>query len=593
MEATIPNLNIPFNGQTLILPGAYYADNVSQTLPAPPTTPPLIFIGYGYGQAPFVPVTYDTPQNLLSGIRGGPASGYVPFLTSPSPQLNGAQQITFINCGVNTQSQYRLLSGTSGVINLLSTNYGLPSNLLQISVAAGILAGKTVTLYDGYANQTEVGNNLGVPFQLQYLGAATGVVYNVTVSGGVATTFATLSPNAGESVNIPLNPANYGTIQQVAEYLNGTGFYNASVIGNGALPSTYLDSATNVALASGAPAPFVNVTATLGDILYWVNNNSGSLATATLVSGVTSSTALAPTNIPLTPFVSGTSVPPTLSGYASGFNVALGIPGWSVFADSNSSGVMALGTQHAITASETVNGKWRRFFTGSTVGDSVATTVANAQAQDSKYTTYAYPGIWAVSTTTGLNTLYGGLYVAAAAAGMATGNAVATPLTNKALTGTGVEVNLTISQIDQLQQSGVMPIYIPQQTGVPTIVSDLTTWQTDANPENVFNQQIACRAYLAYSIVNATNPYVGTIADPITESKILTAVKTTLNALLYNSGNANGVLVNWDPTTLQLVYNGTQQLAAVSVSVMFVGQNRFITAYVTVLPTQFTISASS
>lgn len=592
----MPNLNVPFNGQTLIIPGSYYADNVSNSLPGQTTTPPLVFLGYGYGQQQFVPATYDTPQALLTAIRGGPCSGYVPFLTSPSTQLNGAQQITFINVGTNTQSSYQLASSASGVINFTSVNYGLPSNLLQISVGTGIQAGKTVTIYDGYSQTTAVGNNLGVPFSLSYLGTASGVTYSVTVSGSTATAFSTSSSHAGESLVIPLNPANFGTIEQLVQYLNGTGFYNATILSNGALPSSFLDSASNVALASGVGASGgtpANVTATLGDIVYWANQNSQGLVTAAITAGTTSAPGLAPTNIPLTPFTGATSTPPTLTNYASGFNVALTVPGWAVFADSSASGVQALGTQHANTASQTVNGSWRRFVTGSNLGDSVQQAVATSQAQNSKYTTYVYPGLYAVDTNTGVNTLYSGLYAAAAVAGMMTGNAVATPLTNKSVAGTGVETKLTVSQIDQLQQAGVMVLYVPQQTGVPTIVSDFTTWQLDANAENVFNQQIACRSFLAYSMVNATSPYVGTIADPLTESKILNAVKTCLNALMYNSGNANGVLVSWNPNTLQLQYTGAQQLAAVQVSVMFVGQNRFITEYVNVLPTNFTISAST
>jgi hypothetical protein len=43
---------------------------------------------------------------------------------------------------------------------------------------------------------------------------------------------------------------------------------------------------------------------------------------------------------------------------------------------------------------------------------------------------------------------------------------------------------------------------------------------------------------------------------------------------------------------LKLVYNSTQQLAAVTVAVVFVGQNRFITATVNVLPLQITITAT-
>jgi hypothetical protein len=591
----MPNLNVPFAGQTLIIPGAYYADNVSQALiPAPGTTPPLIFIGFGYGQQPFIPATYDNPNDLLAAIRGGPCSGFVQFLTQPSPQLFGAQQITYINASENTQSSAQLSNGSSGVINMQSTNYGLPSNLLQISVvnATDTNNAKKVTLFDGAANRTFVGDDLGVPFQLAYTGAATGVTYTVSGSGATntAVNFITTSPNSGESVNISLAAGAFSTVEQVVEYLNGTGFYNATILHNdGAFPASGLNVRTAVALTSGLG----DIRATLTDIVWWLNNFAGGLVTATIPGGIVNTIGSQPLNQVLTPFSGAASVPPTLADYASGLNAALAVPGWSVFIDSNASGVIALGVAHANSASSPVNGKWRRFFTGSTSGMTTAQAVAQAQQMASSNATFVYPGIYAINLQTGLNTFYTGLSAAAMVAGMATGNAVATPLTNKALSATGVETQLTVSQIDNLQQNGVMPLWQSPQTNLPTIVSDLTTWQLDANPENVFNQQIACRDYLAYSVINTLNPYVGTIADNLTEQRILTAVKTMLNALLYSSGNNNAVLNSWDPRTLKLVYNGQQQLAAITVNVIFVGQNRFITTTVNVLPLQITLSATA
>lgn len=593
----MPNLNVPFVGGTLIIPGAYYADNVAlNNLGAQTPTPPLIFIGFGYGQQPYVPTTYDSPQSLLAAIRGGPCADYVPFLTSPSSQLAGAQQITYINVGANTQSSLTLLSGSSGVVNMTSVNYGLPSNLLQAMVQSGSTAGAKLTLYDGYSQVTAVGDNLGVPLQVAYTGAATGVTYSVTVSGGVATAFKTSSPNAGESVNISLGNGAFSTVASVVEYLNGTGFYSATALSatNGALPSASLDLASGVSLPmAAAPYTFVNVYATLTDLVYWVNNLSQQLATAVIASGITSSSGVAPSALPLTPFAGATSVPPTLANYASGFNIALTQPAWVVFADSNASGVIALGVQHAVTASAPANGQYRRFFTGSAIGDSVATAVQKAKSCNALQACFVYPGIYRTNTATGQNVLHGGHAASAAAAGMATGNPPATPLTNKSMTGNGVEVNLTPAQIDTLQQAGVMPLWVSPQTGVPTIVSDFTTWQNDANPENVFTQQVACRYFLAYSMLNALNPYVGTIASPVTEVMILNAVKNTLNALIYSGTNVNGVVSSWDPTTLQLVYTGAQQLAAITVSVTLVGQNRFITEYVNIQPLNIVISGAT
>ena len=515
------------------------------------------------------------------------------WLTKPSPQLNGAQQITFINVGENTQSTLSLASSGAATVALTSTNYGLPSNLLSVTVTTGFISNKdrAVTVYDGYGQTSLTASSAGVPFQLVYTGSATGTTFTCSGSGtqNVTTTFTLTSPNAGEGAVI--NFANYPQVEQVVQYINGTGFWFAQVFGNnGQMPSSNLDVAGTIAVGSGSG--FTNVTAQLTGWAWWFNTFAQGYCTATVSGQSTRGQVLSVVNA--APFSGAVSVPPVNADYASGFNVALTIPGWAVFADKNGPAIQSLGTQHAITATSPLGGnRARRYFTGSSIGDTVSATTGNAAALDSIRSTYAYPGIYANDPLTGINTLYGGMFVGAAAAAMATGNPPQIPLTNKALNGTGVEVNLTVSQIDQLQQAGVMPIWVSPQTGVPTIISDLTTWQLDANPENVFNQQVACRDYLTYSVVNALTPYVGTVADPLSLNRILQAVKATLNALMYNSGNAQGILVSWDPSTLRLVYTGALQLSAVTVNVIFVGQNRFITALVSVLPLSILVTAAS
>jgi hypothetical protein len=211
---------------------------------------------------------------------------------------------------------------------------------------------------------------------------------------------------------------------------------------------------------------------------------------------------------------------------------------------------------------------------------------------------YAYPGIYRTNTNTGQNQLYGGLYVAAAAAAIAAGNIVALPLTNKVLNGNGVEsanagAPLTQSQLLSLQNNGVMALWTTTQVnGPPTLLSDMTTWQADNNVENTSSQQVACRYWLAYSVVNTLRNYVGTIATPTTETNILNALVKTLNALIYTGGSSNGVLAAWNKSSLVLTYNGTQQLASITVSVQLVGQNRYITCYASVQPLSFTVTAS-
>ena len=580
----MPNVNVQFLGQTLVLPGAYYADNVSQALvPVQSLTPPLIFIGNFYGLAPKTPTTYTNAQDAKNAIRGAPSATYIDFMTNPSPNLAGAQYITLINASENTQSSAYITSGSgSQLIALTSANYGSASNLLQYEVAAGTTAGYNVTIYDGYSNTSVEGQNLGVPFQLAYTGSASGVTYSVSGTSAGATTFIISSPNAGESVSIDITGSGYSTISSLVAYLNGTGYYSAAVLSNGNLPSTNLTIASAVALPTPSSGAYTyeNVDATLGDIIYWVNQYASSYATATLVSGVGLCSAQTLTEVGLTHFTGGTNVPPTNNDYAAAFNVALQTPGWVVFADSNLPAVQALGAQHAQTASSIPYKAWRRFVTGSSVGDSVTTTIQNATQLNSFESTYCFPGIYRIDTTSGVNTLYGGLAWAAAVAGMMAGNIIAQPLTNQQLTGTGVEKAggnnqyLTTSQISQLQNAGVMVLNYPQ-TNVPTIVSDLTTWQGDNNPENVFNQQVACRWGLAYSLAAAVNPYIGTIASPYGLGRVRNALVTQLNNLIYSPGN-NGVLVSWDAKSLVLKYNGATQTLSITVNVVLVGQIRFI-----------------
>ena len=597
----MPQQGINFQGFYIPLPGAYYADNVTAAAPtAPPTAPPLIFIGYGYGPKPLTATTYTNAQNLLSALRGGPASGFVPFLASPSPAYAGAQQITFIDASSNTQSALSI-SGTlgSGAITLTSALYGPPSNLLTLGVTSGSVSGSvTMTITDNYASQAYTGTNLGIPFQLAYLGTASGAGYNAavanvfTLNGGTGV--------SGQSFSFATGPGGYSTVSSLVAAINGTGYWVAQALSStgGQLPSNQLAavSLACTAATSGGVLTYTGVIAPLNDPLYWINQFVP-LANAVASSGATNTSGFLPALIPPTYFSGALGVPPVTSGYANALNYALTQPGWAVFIDSNTTAVQALGAQHAQTASSAPYGQWRRFFTGSSIGDSVTTTILNAESLDSLSTCYVYPGVYRTNTQTGLNQLYGGLYAAAAAAGIACANQIALPLTNKPLTANGVEVALTQSQLSTLQNAGVMCIYTPQQGGlysnVPTILSDVTTWQVDNNPENTSSQQVACRYWLAYSVVNTLSQFVGSIASTPSEALILQALIKTLNALIYTGSGSNGVLASWNKGSITLTYTGANQVAAISLSATLVGQNKFITCYVPIQQLNLTVTAAS
>lgn len=605
----MPNANVQFQGQTLPIPGSYYADNVQNAQPANPAlVPPMVFIAYGYGGKPLTPLSFPNGggQALLSAMRGAPSSDFVPFIANPSTSLYGASEIVYINCSENTQSSLTL-KNASGInaVELTSADYGPPSNLLMAGVTAGSTAGIAMTLFDGYTGKTQATcDNLGVPFQIAYTGSGTGVTFTVTAVSGIgspsvtggtslptgrgASTLALTSSVDGESYTLQLGPGQYDTVAKLVNFINTTGSYVAQVlpnVANGQLPTQFLDVASAVAL----PAPasnvnqFISVTAGVGSVLFWVNRFASNLAVA---SGVISGGNSVPADIDLTHFAGAVAGPPTLGDYADAFTVAASINAWTVFADSNDPGIVALGVQHAFDMSQPDTGKWRRFITGSSIGDTVNEAKAVAQSMNAQQATYVYPGVYRTDGSTNSNALYDGLHAAAAVASIMAGNIIAQPLTMQTLIGNGVETALTLGaggQIDTLQQAGVMPIYTDPQTAQPTIVSDFTTWQNDNNPENIFNQQIACRQGLAYSLSQGLKPYIGQIASPYGIARVRKAAISILNKLIYSPGN-NGILVSWDAKSLVLNYDGSTQTLSVTVNVVFVGQIRFILELAFVMP---------
>jgi hypothetical protein len=589
----MPNVNASFQGQVIFRPGVYYFSNVAAAQQATGVnTPPVLFLANSFGLQPQVPATFTDPQSMTAAMRGSPSAAFVDFLFNPSNQLSGASMVTLINVSENTQATFAQQdAGSTTVLNWATVDFGLASNLMQISCEPGSIGGVDITLLDGFSGNTATGENLGLPFQIAYEGTSTTVTYSVVVTGGVAETLTITSSNANESVTLNLSAAGYPTVADIVNYLNGTGFYSAQVISNGALPSSMLDGVTGVALPkpTGTTDDFVNVTATLGDIVFWSTQFASTLAIASIANGVTSTPSVAPaSNLPLTHFSGGRNIPPVLADYADGFNAGLLTPAWTVVADTNSAGVIALGTQHAVQASGITARKPRRFISGSSVGDSVTASIANAESMDAVQATYVYPGIQVVSTLTGVNTTFGGLFVAAAVAGMMAGNPVATPLTNKALVGSGPEIVLTDEQINTLQQGGVMPV-TQAPGGVPKIESDLTTWQLDNNPENVFNQQVACQQSLEYAVLQGMQQFIGQIATPTTLATHKQAYIAILNSQIYNPTSGTGVLSSFDPASVVLKYTSGNQLESLSVNAIFVQQVRFITSTVNVQPLNVTL----
>ncbi len=608
----MPDNNYTYQGQVLVIPDVYVADNVRATAPVTGNTQlPLAFIAYGFGGVPASLVVGPTPTvtgvpgytvatdsaSLRRALRGAPAKGFAQFIFNPTSEaaLNGAQTVYYINASGNTQSTATVVGGgatPTNIFTLTSVDYGTPSNSLQYKVEPGTVAGVKMTILDGNTvsgngGSSAIGDNLGVPLTLFYTGAAASPTYTITQTGtgvsAVATAFTFTSSVAGESFTLDLTASNLQTVSQLAAYLNGRGYLQATVVGDGSLATSALDAASIIAVSKAATTNTpTNITATLGAIAWFVKKYASAFCTA--VQLVASTPAVAPsTTNGFVLFSGATSVPPTNQNYADALTLALSLNVGTVFVDNNSSSIQALLAAHLNTANQVVYGKFRMGATGSALAETDTTAIYNARAINSNYCVYAYPGVQRIDVDTGVNTTYSGLYSAAAVAGMMSGSVPEEPLMMKHINGTGMEKNIVaVSQIDALQKGGVMVLRSDPYTNTPQIVSDLTTWQNDNNPSNVYVQAMRCRQTLWRSFQIGLKPFVGTIASPQTLGLVRSTVITILNGLL-NQGRG-GILASWDVDSLKISYDSTVGVANITVSVSFVGVFKFILPYVYVLP---------
>lgn len=572
-----------FGGQTLVFPGVYSSIIPQTNLPNTNATPPILLIGSAAGGNYNTPYTFSSWSDLLTFARGGNIANYIPYFTQPSPVagVSVSNNIIFINVSNNVPSTLTVNTTVAGSnVVLEAANPGAPSNLLNIQIAANseYSVAMDVTLIDGYSNAAVGGVGLGVPFLLAYNGSASsGVTYNIT-----ATEFVLSSPNPGESFTFSLGA--FSTMSQLVTAINETGVYEAVLFSStdGNLPtSAWSESYATLPSAPIALSPptsgqlnYAAVVVGLPDFIYWVQNIANSLVSIKSINA--SANAWPLVTMGVTYFTGGQTVAPQVSDYANGFATALNVPAWIVWCDSDSYTVQLLGAEHAKQASQAGVGGYRRFITGSVLGATPAQAIEIASALSSKETTFVYPGLKVINNTTQTPQVISGHAASAMVASFFAGQYPSQSIINVPLNATGVEQSLTAAQIQQLLSAGVMVLAQRLTNSAPSVVQDVTTWQADSNPVNVFNMLVGAAQWTAYTLNNSLQKYIGQPSSPQTLANLQQDVKKTLNALIYSTSNPIGVLASWNPNSLQVSYNGNTQSYNVSVEVQLINEGNYV-----------------
>lgn len=467
------NIGVTFNGKRIVHAGAYSrlnadALNTLGTL----TARKLIFLGTSEGGQPDTIHWFSNPSDARDVLRGGDLLQAGELAWNPSNDGVGAGTIGFLRVTPATQAQF-----VQDSMTIKSKDYGVWNNQIQIKLENGATSGtKKLTVYNWLDNFSEVYDDIGAIFTIQYTGSAAYADITITTDG-----------TSGKATTLTLRTgADQGSATTVKTYTLGAGVYNDINVlvsdindhvdfvatmkptGNHNITTDALDAVANQDIKTAT----YNVMALKGDILYQTQYSS--LVAISFASG-TFPTNFAYTN--LAGAVDGT----TPSSWASKLDMLYGqgvylivplTPDQAIHQECNNFIVSQADLERA-----PIVGVY-----GGASGESIETTIQRVTTLNSKRAILTYPEV-KIQNTSGVTTLPPYM-TSALVAGRIAGKATGDPITLDAVNIVGLGKTLKSADRDRLLEAGVTFIeFYRDSTGTGhRIAQGLTTYQQDSNP---------------------------------------------------------------------------------------------------------------
>ena len=534
---------IYFDGRTILKPGAYAKINADAMVPNRPGAANTIgVIGTALGGVPRTVTDISSPEEARQQLRGGLLRSVIELMYDPSADVPGASRIKYYRLNQAVQAQLNLQDSVpANVILVKSKDYGVWTNQIRIKVENGTISGKKVTINDVLNTEVfEVGDDLGDIFTIQYVGAKFDAQMIVTKTGDNATNLKlqTKLSGAGDpwvtELDLELTMASVSTLGLLCSYLDALSDYTCAIKGDQNMPTAYLDAHAGQAIKSAAYTHKANI----GAIVHWINTNS-QLVTASRVASAVN----APANVAYTFLAGGSEGAAVVNNdWQTALDAFTTHEVNLMFVCSEDATVHAMALAHCRSESGVTKRHERLCVLGGAAGETVAQAIARAQALNDQRAALVYPGIKRRNLTTGVVDSLSPMYAAALVCGLAAGVTPETPLTFKSVRVSGLEKTLTLTEIEQLLDKGVMPLEAVPSDGVFRIVQGITTYLKDANViwRKVAGVRIA--DFLNNNIRDAVQHFPGRTADRTLLTSILNAVVTRLRSLTRSATNQVGVL---------------------------------------------------
>jgi len=468
------NIGVNFNGQHLVHPqakAAVDASNLSTIGNADAKR--LIFLGSAEGGQPGTMYWFDNPTDAKAVFRSGNLADAAELAWSPSLDGSGAGQVGFLR--VEDAKQASLVKGN---MTIQSKDWGNQTNKIQVKLEDGGLAGsKKLTAYFWPDNLTEVYDNLGPIFTIQYKGdqAYAGIDIAQDQNGKATTLTIKVGADSASAQTIltyPLGDGQFAEVNKLVFDINEHSDFTASVVtaGNKNINTGVLDA---VAAQDIKAAPFT-VTALEGDLLNQVSLSS-------IISVSFAETGEFPENFGYEYLQGGTSgtVP---ASWISKLNLLYGEGAYFLVPLTDDEAIHAEFARFIDTQTN-IEGNRMLGLYGGALGESVDDAIARAITLNDSRAVVCYPGITLKDSSSSVRTLP--CYMTAAlVAGLLAGKETGDPITLDWVNLIGLEKILTGPEIDRLIEGGVTALeFVRNSNRVGyRIAQGVTTYQVDSNP---------------------------------------------------------------------------------------------------------------
>lgn len=515
-------MSVFFNGRLLVTPtveSAIYDQGLATAFPGKANNI-LCILGTSEGGVPQEAMFFDSPVTARRALIGGNLIRAVEMAFNPSSQVGSPGRVAVIRVEAAVQSTLSLKdSASASVIDLKSANYGAFTNGLKVTVESGSVVGKRVTVQ--YDNSYYTKDNLSrTPLTIRYSGAQT------TATAQITATSVVLAAPANTASPITLNFASYRSIRELCDAINSQpGFSSVAQI-----PSSAVQGILDGMAATSCKTVDLAVKADLEAVIDWFNTGARDLVTATRSAGALNP----PANLLGTYLTGGSNGPaPINQDWQDAFDVLQGQDVQWVVPLSASVGVWSMADAHVQFMSGPGKSERRAFVGGDVITTSMSTAISttkdNALAINSDRTALVFPPPIVYDANDQL-TAIPAYYLAAQVAGGFAAMNFGNTMTNKVMNIPGTDpVVANPYDSDSLINAGVTCVR-KTKSGYK-VAKAVSTWMSNANYNRVEISTGVALDYVARTVREALEGFVGRKASAITLHEAITTTDSVLREL--------------------------------------------------------------